>query len=145
MYYNRYLLMSFQRALAGAGQVPDPNRTVRAAGRKKSAVSQKGHGIDATPAKSLKKISTNFTCLASTATFAVAVLARSLDGFTGPEVFKAMGPSISPMAFHISQEGARSRVPQADRAIMAAARKKPAVRREGHGKDATAAKSLSRN
>ena len=62
--------MSFQRALAGAGQVPDPNRTVRAAGRNKSAVSQKGHESDITTAKLLKKISTNFTSFASTATFA---------------------------------------------------------------------------
>ena len=43
------------------------------------------------------------------------------------------------MAFHISQEGARSRVPQADRVVIAAGRKKPAVPREGHGSDATAA------
>jgi hypothetical protein len=46
--------MSFQRALTGAGQVPDPNRTVTAAGRKKSVVSQKGHGSDIATANSLK-------------------------------------------------------------------------------------------
>jgi hypothetical protein len=51
---------------------------------------------------------------------------------------------ISPMDFHISEEGTRSGVPQADRVVMAG-RKKPAVGGEGHGFDATAGKSLSRN
>jgi hypothetical protein len=53
--------MAFKRALPGAYSqirivVPDPYRLVRAAGRKKPAVGREDHGVDATPAKSLKKV-----------------------------------------------------------------------------------------
>jgi hypothetical protein len=53
--------MAFHRALAGAGfQVPQPDRFVSAAGRKKPAVGRKRHTSDDVAAKSLKKIALTY-------------------------------------------------------------------------------------
>jgi len=69
--------MSFQRALAATGgRVPQPDRSVSAAGRNKPAVGREGHRSDLATKKSLKK-----SVLAGDR----PTITRTVDGFTGPE------------------------------------------------------------
>ncbi len=52
--------------------------------------------------------------------------------------------NLSPMAFHCAHAGAGFQVPQPDRFVSAARRKKPAVGRKRHTSDDMAAKSLEK-
>jgi len=106
--------MAFQRALAGArSRVPDLDASVIAAGRKK-AVGRKGHGIDRSATKSLKKWCSFYLLYE----YKDICRYQSLGPWTG-----LLALRLSPMLFKLSLAGAGSRVPQPDRLVLAAGRK----------------------
>jgi hypothetical protein len=81
--------MAFKSSLANsARRVPETDRLVPAAGRKKPAVGCKGHAIDVTPAKYLKKLVFTLLSLTSTKTFGGTSGPDpgpwAVDGLSGP-------------------------------------------------------------